>query len=160
MAKYDVVKIKGKNWLALSNEQSVGVGGRNEKGDVMLIQAMLRYIAPFQKEDTRPPVVPELTGMFDTATGEAIRHFQRTYSFRLIQADGVIHPPSYITRTGVRDLKNPFKPLMTHTFLHLMCRNFAQLYAHARYPDGITLLMPQLLPFLKSPGFKTLSFVA
>lgn len=155
MAKYDAVRIKGKLWLALSNDQSVGVGGVNETGDVMLIQAMLRYISPFDFVRAGN-IIPELTGDFNTATGDAIKNFQQEYSVRLLQIDGVIHPPSY----EGRDLKNPFNPLMTITFLHILCKNTAKYYAHEGYTFGITFLFPQLLPHLRYPGMKTLPFLA
>lgn len=159
MAKYDVVKIKGKSWLALSNDQSVGVGSVNETGDVMLIQAMLRYISPFKIGGYASPIVPEVNGIFDAATGEAIRNFQSYFSSRLIVTDGVIHSPSYVLEDSVRDLKDPYKPLMTHTFLHIVCRNTAQFYAHMRYPEGITMLIPKLHQYLKNSGLRTLNFL-
>ena len=158
MAKYDAIRIKGKMWLGLSNDESVGAGGRNNFSDVLLIQAMLSYIAPFEfvRGSPVPLVVPEVTGVFDTATGEAIRNFQQEYSWRLLQIDGIIHPPFY----EKRDLKNPFNPLMTMTFLHIVCRQTAKFYAHAKYATGITMLYPQLLPHLRYPGVATIPFLA
>ena len=155
MAKYDAIRIKGKMWLGLSNEQSVGAGGRNNFGDVLLIQAMLGYLAPTVVR--AGDVVPELTGVFDAATGEAIRNFQQEYIVRLIQSDGIIHPPSY----EGRDLKNPFNPLMTITYLHILCKHQArQHYAHEKYPIGITSLYPQLRQHLRYPGLVTVPFLA
>lgn len=155
MAKYDAIRIKGKMWLGLSNDKPVGEGCSNEVGDVMLIQAMLRYLSPFEFARSGN-IVPEVTGDYDNATGEAIKNFQMEYSMRLIEIDGKIHQPSY----EGRDLKDPFKPLMTHTYLHIMCKNTAKYYAHAKYAIGITLLYPQLLPHLRYPGVATIPFLA
>jgi hypothetical protein len=158
MAKYDAVRIKGKMYLTLSNDHSVGAGSRNEISDVMLIQAMLRYIVPYQLMIAEPaPSYPAVTGVFDAETGEAINHFQSSFSPRLLNLDGVVHPPSY----EGRDLKEPLlKPLMTITMLHIICKHSTKFYAHSRYPLDITRLMPQLLPFLKHRGMTKLSFLA
>lgn len=158
MAKYDAIRIKGKMWLGLSNDYSVGAGGRNNFGDVLLVQAMLRYIAPFEifRGGTVPSVFPEVTGIFDADTGEAIRRFQREYDVRLIQTDGIIHPPSY----KGRDLKDMFNPLMTMTFLHILCKHTAKFYGQARYATGITMIYPQLLPHLRYPGMVSMPFLA
>ena len=155
MAKYDAIRIRGKIWLGSSNEQSVGAGGRNNFGDVLLIQAMLRYLAAFTATRSGT-AVPELTGVFDAVTGEAIRNFQQEFSVRLFQPDGIIHPPSY----AGRDLKNPFNPLMTMTYLHILCKHQAKYYGHARYAIGITMLFPQLLLHLRHPGVATVPFLA
>ena len=154
MAKYDAIRIKGKMWLGLSNDESVGAGGRNKTDDVMLIQTMLHYLEPF--ELYAGDVVPRLTGTFDADTGDAIRNFQREYSMRLFRPDGIIHPPSY----EGRDLKNTFNPLMTMTFLHLLCKQVTPKHGHARYAIGMPRMYPQLQSRLRHPGLVTVPFLA
>ena len=158
MAKFDVVTIKGKQWLGLNIDKSVGSGGDNDRGDVMLVQAMLRYTAPFYPYFGMeiPKVVPEVSGKVDTNTFEAIINFQSNWSWRLMNLDGILHSPSY----EKRNIKQTYKPLMTMTYLHILCKNTAKFYAHLKYPTGITIFEPKLIPYLRYPDLQNMKWLA
>src|SRR3712207_172258 len=75
----------------------VGIGERNERNDVMLIQALFKifgYNDLQAKEhfNLAAEDLPEPTGDFDEKTRVAIWEFQIRMSYRLLNADGKIHP--------------------------------------------------------------------
>lgn len=100
----------------------VGIGEKNEKNDVMLIQALFKLVGFsdfFAKKFFRLTIndLPEPTGNFDEKTIKALWAFQRTNQGRLLNVDGKIHPASYANRV----LKNAFNGsrLMMITFLNI-----------------------------------------
>lgn len=100
----------------------VGIGGKNEKSDVMLIQALFKIIG---RDDIYAKRffglafsdLPKPTGDFDNQTARAIWAFQRKMSSRLLSIDGKIHPANYKDRV----LKRAFRGarLMAITLLNL-----------------------------------------
>jgi hypothetical protein len=87
--------------------ETVGVGGKNQMGDVMLIQSMLHYInlgAPVYIAGVLEGMSSP-SGVFDAATGRAIKRFQRKWADHLLQVDGLVHPGAFkgrriITKSG------------------------------------------------------------
>jgi hypothetical protein len=78
--------------LMINVEASVGARGVNNKNDVMVVQAMLKYALegrPF----FRSMRFPEPTGVMDGATSELIRQYQRYLRVKdkvNVSVDGVI----------------------------------------------------------------------
>lgn len=75
---------------------SVGSCGVNRKDDVMVVQALFKFLLPINRGGN-PPIgipdseCPEPTGTFDKATARLIRKFQAKHYPR-ISRDGIIHP--------------------------------------------------------------------
>ena len=67
MAKKDIINFSGNKSLGVNTTFSVGPGGGNGQADVMLVQALFRYIANFSmqvikiKSGLRIPTYPVLT---------------------------------------------------------------------------------------------------
>lgn len=81
----------------------VGAGEQNEKNDVLLIQTLFKLVGFsdfFSKKrfGLSQKYLPELTGILDARTIQAIWGFQRRMSHRLRNVDGKIHPASYKDR--------------------------------------------------------------
>jgi hypothetical protein len=112
MANIEIAKFENYDGYFRSLEQYnisgiVGPGGKNEPNDVMLIKALLflnesnkdvsdlEYFGP-----SRVGLIdlPEINGILDTATIQAIWAFQRRNASLLLSIDGKIHPASYQNR--------------------------------------------------------------
>lgn len=99
----------------------VGMGGKNEKNDVMLIQALIKLVGFsefFSKKrfGLKMKDLPEVTGIFDIRTTQAILGFQRRMANRLLAFDGKVHRASYQNRV----LKKGFTGrIMAITLLNL-----------------------------------------
>lgn len=122
MPRRDFICINGIKNYGLNVFDTVGIGGQNNPGDLMIVQAMFRYLYELWH---RPEYLPlaslkkyfllEPNGLIGSKTIDAILKFQRFYSWKLISVDGKIHPAKYenrkiSTRNGKR--------LMTITLLH------------------------------------------
>lgn len=128
MAKIEVINIRGNKERCVNLSGSVGLGGKNQKSDVMLIQALFYYL--YHEKDARieglPIPVPTIvikgnsspSGILAVKTIQTIMIFQAIHRHRLLNADGVIHPASYEGRV----IKDTEKPLMTITYLHLLAK--------------------------------------
>src|ERR1043165_2647732 len=95
----------------------VGIGGTNEKNDVMLVQALfilLGYTDNFARRyfGMCKNDLPKPTGNRDDKTFRAIWRFQVTNAARLLNTDGKIHPARYKNRV----IKDATRPLMAITF--------------------------------------------
>lgn len=78
---------------------TVGTRGKNESGDVMVVQSLLKIIAkgsPILAGDA--PLIKEVNGFFNLETDRAIRWFQHKFSGHLISQDGLVHPGSFKNR--------------------------------------------------------------
>jgi len=128
MAKVDIINIRGNKERCVNLSNTVGAGGRNEKSDVMAIQALFYYLY-FDKEAKLtglPLLSPALavadkfspTGLLDILTIQTIAFFQTTHRQHLLSADAIIHPANYEGRV----IKDTNKPLMTITYLHLLAK--------------------------------------
>ena len=121
MAKFDLIYLtNGQTESCVNVSATVGNGGRNLREDILLIQALINYIADGLGRDVlglEPEYdMPEINGEMDSATYSAIGQFQvRNLQYLMMKTfDGRIHPASYknrkITLIG--------KPKMTITLLH------------------------------------------
>ncbi len=82
--------------INVSAPVGLGLGAINHKNDVLVVQALFKYIFPAWRGGT-PHVgipdseCPEPTGAFDKATAQLIKKFQIKNRDQLSQ-DGIIHP--------------------------------------------------------------------
>jgi len=147
MAKIEPIILDGKERMGFNIHESVGTGGRNKTGDVIIIQAMLNYIEAGLGRHDGPifssPPAPELTGAMDSATKSAIDMFQLINGKHLVAVDFVIHPAKYKGRKMTK-----WKPLMTITRLHVHCLASAKKQGHGSYPSDMIRTMPKILPWL------------
>jgi hypothetical protein len=130
--------------------EPVGPSQKNNKGDVMLVQAMLRRLAQLRSPGFiglgSMAEVPDVTGDLDAKTKRAIRKFQSTWSTSLLPGgvDGVVHPAAYQKADGSQRKVNVGSgPLMTITLLHLFLRANGE-----DYPTTLPQQFPALLPFI------------
>jgi hypothetical protein len=122
MPRRDLISIDGDKNYGLNVFDTVGIGGQNNPGDVMVIQAMFSYLhelwgreeyTAFGSLRKHLRLAPD--GIMNSKTINAIIKFQRFNSWQLISADGKIHPAKYENR-NIAIGKG--KPLMTITLLH------------------------------------------
>lgn len=150
MATREIITVDGVPEPCLNVSETVGENfGANKIGDVMLVQAMFKFIVSnFALEEiglTSEDDVPEPTGRFDSATAHLINVFQRKVAHQLLRVDGIIHPASYKDRNlKFGDGKGR---MMTITFLHFACVSASP--TGVDYTTEITRQFPQLLPWLK-----------
>jgi N-acetylmuramidase/Putative peptidoglycan binding domain len=100
---------------------SVGSGGKNLPGDVTLIQTLLQRHKFWLPDDP-----PKITGVFDKATGDAIRGFQEKPG-ALLRPDGVVSPHGFTLRWLDRDSI----PALKHRVFMPVC--------WGRTGDGLTI---------------------
>lgn len=149
MAKREQIILLGKSKPGFNINETVGLGGQNKKGDVLLVQAMFNYIAKGIGADQlgivagSPFGLPQLSGKLDAETHMAIGMFQASNAKKLLNVDFVIHPASYRNRNI-----NHFKPLMSITLLHVFARASAKMQGHSDYTIGMFFSMPNLLPWI------------
>jgi len=148
-----------KQWLSLEGDRSpcfninysVGVGGINHIDDLILIQAMFRFIAKGFGELsilglTSINEVPGLTGLLDKKTINTIHSYQRRWTRLLLNADGLIHPADYIDR----DLKiDPTTRRMAITLLHQHAQDAGFRLGETDYTTAMVRLFPELNGFVK-----------
>jgi hypothetical protein len=126
----------------------VGRGQRNEKNDVMAIQALFKLVG---NSDLHAGIffglsardLPDITGRFDEKTNRAILALQRKMSSRLLSADGMIHPASYRNRILQNALNGA--RLMVITWLNLEAVIQAGWIASGgAVPDAVKILAPTI----------------
>jgi hypothetical protein len=148
MAKIDEIDIGNRKIVCLNISKTVGASGTNKIGDVLVVQALLNYIAN-QNEDkalillgTPLDEVPEISGEFDIATFNAIATFKHIWIHRLLNpTDSVIHPAHYKGRV-LRQYKTG--RLMTITLLSQLA-DFASRQAYGiPYTDHILHVYPRI----------------
>ena len=148
MAKKELVTLDGEAEIGFNVEQSVGFGGVNKIGDVMLTQAMLLYLVESGKDMfavtgfKSAKELPEVTGKFDEMLGNAIKTYQAHTPKLLLKIDGIIHPASYAGRNIKYTGDSHAKRLMTITRLHKDLLIFAS--KNGNYTVGILRRFPQL----------------
>ncbi len=127
----------------------VGIGGINERNDVMLIQALFKLIGFNDIYAKRyfglsANDIPEPTGILDVKTILAIWGFQRVMSSRLLNNDGKIHPASYQDRI----IKNAFykgSRLMAITLLNMEAVETAINQALGDVPAALKKIAPAIM---------------
>jgi hypothetical protein len=123
MAKIDMANIPPMQVEHANISDAVGNGEKNEKNDVLLIQALFKLVGYNDRHARKffglaVKDLPEATGSFDEKTRRAIWAFQYQSAHRLLNVDGKIHPASYQNRV----IKNAFKAgtrLMIITLLNI-----------------------------------------
>jgi hypothetical protein len=148
-----------KQWLTLEGDRSpcfninytVGVGGINHIDDLILIQAMFRFIAKGFGELstlglTSINELPRLTGILDRNTISTIRSYQRRWTRLLLNVDGLIHPADYIAR----DLKlDPTTRRMAMTLLHQHAQDAGFRLGETDYTTAMVRMFPELRGFVR-----------
>ena len=129
----------------------VGSGGRNDKGDVRLIQAMINFIAIGHNDLSMAGAkskndLPDLSGLLDSTTIFAIMNYQIRW-MRLLYASisGVIFPVDYKTyKFTESDTRRP-----AITMLHQLSMDAAGRLNEADYTVKMLDMFPELRPFIK-----------
>jgi len=152
MATKETITVDGVQSNCLNISETVGVNGSNKAGDVMLIQAMLQYIAegltPQRIGLDSKDDLPVVSGAFDAPTENAIKRYQMLRVLALLQQTGfagLIHPASYKGR-NIRLMTGGNFRFMTITLLHFDAQ---EAFPGVDYTKEITRKIPQLLPWLK-----------
>jgi hypothetical protein len=121
MPRRDLIKINGEGNYGLNVFDTVGISGANNPGDVMVVQAMFRYLAELWRKhsyDWKMPLRDDLflepNGQVGKKTYKAILAYQRFNRYELLSADGVIHPAKYDNR----NIKFGGTRVMTITLMH------------------------------------------
>ena len=148
MVTLELVNFKGNSPMEHGNiSDIVGVGGeaRNEKSDVMLIQALCKLIG-YSEFHARKSFglglndLPEPKGNFDDKTIQTIWGFQRRMAHRLLNVDGKIHPGNYKNR-----VINMNGRLMTITLLNEMANDGALMKYNTDVISALKQVAPQLV---------------
>src|SRR5258708_27451329 len=104
MAMKQLMTFDGSKVPCFNVNYSVGMGGINRIDDLILVQAMFRFIADdgFGELSTlgisSHKELPQLTGVLDEKTVNAIHKYQDRWRRLLLSTDGLIHPADYINR--------------------------------------------------------------
>ncbi len=151
MAKTDIINIRGNTSRCVNLSHSVGIGGANQRSDVMLIQALFYYLS-FSREanilhlpqhlpafDLLVGVTASITGHLDAFTIMTINIFRATHRHRLLRHDGLIEPAKYQGRI----IKDSTEPLTTITYLHLLAKK-VELVKGSDYITDLQGLMPEV----------------
>jgi hypothetical protein len=130
----------------------VGIGGLNDKGDVMLIQAMLNFISEGHGDPSMVGVkldfdLPDVTGSLDSSTIFSIIGFQNRWMRHLLASvAGKIFPVDYkkykYTESDTR------RPVIT--MLHQLSLDAAGRLNESDYTEAMPKMFPQLRAFIKS----------
>ena len=121
MPRRDLISLDGNENYGLNVFDTVGLGGANRPGDVMVVQAMFRFLHDVHIEQEYPyPSMEgkdiEPNGIVGNRTIQAITNYQRRNSTWVLSTDGVVHPAKYENRKITSGLG---KRVMTITYLHL-----------------------------------------
>jgi len=152
MPSRELISLNGKERYGFNVSDTVGLGGMNTTGDVLVVQAMLNYIAEGGLglqcfgyiESLELGALPELTGTMDHETTKALAMFASLNRPRLYGgSDLMIHPASY----AGRDL-NRFKPIMKITLLHVYAVAAAKRQGDSDYTTAMLRMLPRLIPFV------------
>jgi hypothetical protein len=158
MAKKDIINFNGNKTYGVNTRFSVGTRGDNGQADVMLIQALLRYItsAPIQlvksQSGLTTPDLPKVNGICDGKTNQAILKFQQANAQKLMSVDGKVHPAIYegrVIKSEMTDYlyQKKARPIMTITLLHLYAF-YADLSTGLDYTGRIVDIAPDLKSWL------------
>lgn len=150
--KMTVLAIDGQSqdtFACLNLHWSVGLNGDNGPADVMLVQALFRYIAHDRHSAGKYfglPLnrIPQISTKMDSATKMAILAFQRTNSKRVLKIDGTIEPAKYEGRV----IKNTKGRVMTITLLEMFAKLRAFDNSDMDHINGVIKLEPRLAPWL------------
>lgn len=146
MAKIETANLQGEKMKHGNISNVVGIGEKNERNDVMMIQALFRIAGAFNdliKKELfgfeKDEDLPEVTGILDPLTIETIWRFQRHNANRLLSVDGKVHPASYKNRL----LKSPYNNrVMMITHLNIE----AAYSANQRFKGDIAFAVKNFAP--------------
>lgn len=148
MAKIEIANLGDVKDKHVNISGIVGVGEKNERNDVMLIQALFKLVgySDFNAKKyfgLAAEDLPQLTGDFDQKTIRAIWGFQRKMSYRLLNTDGKIHPASYENRV----LRKAFTGgrLMAITLLNMEALEQAVMLNVKEVPDAVKKIAPAII---------------
>lgn len=147
MANIEIVDFKVTKMEQTNISDVVGVGQKNNRNDVMLIQTLFNLIGVSEVKarmnfGLSKSDLPEPTGIFDTKTHQAIWAFQRKMANRLHNIDGKIHPASYKNRVLNA---GPGKRQMMITLLNLVALDEALMYCKLDLIPAIKKISPMLV---------------
>ncbi len=121
MATREMIKLDNYETWGLNVSETVGIGGANKTGDVMMIQAMFRYLVMHDRAWVvgvkSLADLPEVNGKYSGKLGRVILNFQKKYNYLVLSVDGLIHPANYKNR-NVKFSSDDKSRLMTITLLH------------------------------------------
>jgi hypothetical protein len=149
MATLEIVKFKQFSSpleeANISNIVGVGGGAKNDKQDVMLIQALFKLVGYSEYHAKKSfglgiADLPEPTGAFDQKTIKAIWGFQCRMKHRLLNVDGKIHPGNYKNR----EIKDITGRLMAITLLNSLAVDGALM----DYSTDVIPALKQIAPHL------------
>ncbi|MBS1794479.1 MAG: hypothetical protein JSS81_11525 [Acidobacteria bacterium] len=148
MARIEIITedLDGKDYKrpGFNVSETVGGGGRNLIGDVMLVQAAMQFIGLGAPEFVRFVRKRKPTGKFDAETGREIWEFQRTWRFKLLAMDGLVHPASFENRRlKLGGPKMMIKLLNTFALL-----SSSSIREGTDYLPALQRRFPELRPFL------------
>jgi len=105
MATMETVDFGSDGKVQVANISTVvGQGMGSDRSDIMLIQALFWLIGGYSEVFSRhlfgvePKDLPDINGICDRRTVNAIWAFQRNRKHRLLSVDGKIHPGKYLNR--------------------------------------------------------------
>lgn len=157
MARKEIINFRGLRTNGVNTTFRVGAGGDNGRADVMLIQALFRYIYNLGVHTVKVNSgltkydIPRITERCDETTQRAIWKFQQANARKLLSVDGRIHPASYENRVIDSEFSDYFykkaaPPVMTITLLHIYAS-----FAHPstdEYISGLIAIAPDLKSWL------------
>lgn len=158
MPQKEIINFNGNKTYGVNTNFSVGLKGDNGQADVLLVKALLHHIvkSPTQMIKTLSGLttldLPEINGLCDGKTNQAILKFQRANAQKLLSVDGRIHPAIYggrVIKSEMADylwLKKA-EPIMTITLLHLYAF-WADNATALDYTGALINIAPDLKPWL------------
>ena len=159
MPSRELISLNNKQRYGFNVSDTVGPGGTNNTGDVLVVQAMLNYIVEggfglqcfgyFETMGGPVNKLPGLTGTLDPETITALTLFNTLNLPKIYGGmDRLIHPASYAGRN-----LNPFKPIMKITLLHVYARAAAKKLGDDDYTTAMLRMLPRLIPFVINRAF-------
>ncbi len=152
MAKKENIIYDDEKALGFNLTNLVGFGGFNDKGDVMLIQAMFNFIVEgtgsLSKLGIKSTIdLPDVTGFFGGDTGFTIMSFQLKWMPMLTaQRSGLLFPGYYkdkIPAMGTDDRRQAM------FLLHQFAQDSAARLNETDYTQAMLKEFPEIRPFIK-----------
>lgn len=152
MAKKETINYDDEKVFGFNLTNMVGFGGFNDKGDVMLIQAMLNFIIEGTGKLSKLGLkskreLPDVTGTFGGDTGFSIINFQLKWMPILTaQHSGLLFPGYYkdkIPAMGIDDRREAM------FLLHQFAQEAAAFLNETDYTVAILKEFPELRAFIK-----------
>jgi hypothetical protein len=152
MAKKEIINYDDDKVVGFNLTNMIGFGGFNDKGDVMLIQAMLNFIIEGTGQLSKLGIksksdLPDVTGSFGGDTGFTIMNFQLKHlPILTAQHSGLLFPGYYkdkIPAMGGSDRRQAM------FLLHQFAQESAALLNQTDYTVAMFKEFPDLRKFIK-----------